>query len=303
MAIRKKRKPVKRRGVIGGTSQSAFAGEAMSRIVNQKPLPSGDKMASSPFDLTGKVALITGGNGGIGLGFAKGIAAAGGDVVIWGTNKTKNETALAELKTFGTRVAAMQCDVSDPDAVESNFNAILDDFGRVDGCFANAGIGGGGPNFDELPEENWRQIMSVNLDGVFYTFKKAAGHMRKRAEAGDPGGRLVGTTSLSSWSGAPRSTHYASTKGAMNSMIRSLAVGYARWGVTAHTVMPGWVETAMTEGNFGNPRFVDNVLKRVPMRRWGTPEDFSGLAVYIMSDASAYHTGDNFLIDGGYWIF
>ncbi|MEE2914682.1 MAG: SDR family oxidoreductase [Pseudomonadota bacterium] len=260
-------------------------------------------MAFAPFDITGKVALVTGGNGGIGLGFAKGIAAAGGNVVIWGTNESKNAAALAELETFGTQVAAMQCDVSDSAQVESCFDSVLADFGRVDGCFANAGIPGGGPHFDELPEEDWRRMMSVNLDGVYYTFKTAASHMRTRAEAGDPGGRLVGTTSLSAWSGAPRSVHYASTKGAMNSMIRSLAVGYARWSITAHTIMPGWVDTAMTEGSFNNDRFVDNVLKRVPMRRWGVPEDFSGLAVYIMSDASSYHTGENFLIDGGYWLF
>lgn len=260
-------------------------------------------MAFTPFDLSGKVALITGGNGGIGLGFGKGVAAAGADVVIWGTNEAKNAAAVKELEAFGTRVAAMRCDVSDPDAVNANFDTVVADFGRVDACFANAGIPGGGPNFDEMDDDSWRKMMSVNLDGVFYTFRKAAGHMRSRAENGDPGGRLIGTTSLSAYSGAPRSAHYASTKGAMNSMIRSLAVGYARWGVTAHTVMPGWIETAMTEGSFGNERFIDNVLKRVPMRRWGTPEDFSGLAVYLMSDASSYHTGDNFLIDGGYWIF
>jgi NAD(P)-dependent dehydrogenase (short-subunit alcohol dehydrogenase family) len=260
-------------------------------------------MAFVPFDLSGKVALITGGNGGIGLGFAKGIAAAGGDVVIWGTNEAKNAAAVKELETFGTRVAGMRCDVSDSAAVEACFDTVVADFGRVDGCFANAGISGGGPNFDQLDDASWRRMMDVNLDGVYYTFKKAAAHMRQRAEAGDPGGRLVGTTSLSAWSGAPRSVHYAATKGAMNSMVTSLAVGYARWGVTAHTVMPGWIDTAMTEGSFNNPKFVDSVLKRVPMRRWGKPEDFSGLAVYIMSDASAYHTGNNFLIDGGYWLF
>ncbi len=159
-------------------------------------------MAFAPFDLSGKVALITGGNGGIGIGFAKGIAAAGGDVVIWGTNDAKNAAALEELKTFGTRVAAMKCDVSDVDAVSDSFDQIVADFGRVDGCFANAGIGGGGPMFDEMEDDSWRRMMSVNLDGVYYTFKKAAGHMRQRAEAGDPGGRLIGTTSLSAYSGA-----------------------------------------------------------------------------------------------------
>jgi NAD(P)-dependent dehydrogenase (short-subunit alcohol dehydrogenase family) len=154
-----------------------------------------------------------------------------------------------------------------------------------------------------MSEEEWRHVLAVNLDGVFYTFKHAARHMRERAEGGDPFGRLVGTASLAALSGQPRGEHYAATKGGLVSMIKALAVEYARYGVTAHTVLPGWIETAMTEGAFGNPRFVENVMKRVPARRWGTPEDFAGIAVYIMSDASAYHTAETFLIDGGYFVY
>ncbi|MCX7064673.1 MAG: SDR family NAD(P)-dependent oxidoreductase [Proteobacteria bacterium] len=260
-------------------------------------------MAFAPFDLTGKVALITGGNSGIGLGMAEGIAQAGGDVCIWGTNTAKNAAAVERLAGHGTKVSALRCDVSDADAVAAAFSATLDTHGRIDGCFANAGIGGRGVPFEQMPFDDWRRVMAVNLDGAYHTFRHAAGHMRQRSEAGNPGGRLIATASLAAISGQARGEHYAATKGALVSMIKALAVEYARHGVTAHTILPGWIETAMTAGSFGNDKFVDNVMKRIPMRRWGAPEDFAAIAVYIMSDASAYHTADTFLIDGGYHSF
>jgi len=260
-------------------------------------------MAFTPFDLSGKVAVITGGNGGIGLGMAEGLAQAGAEVSIWGTNADKNAAALERLEAHGTRVSALRCDVADEHEVARCFEETLAYHGRVDGCFANAGIGGRGTRFDEMTQEEWQRILQVNLDGVFYTFKHATRHMRERAENGEPGGRLVGTSSLAAISGQARGEHYAATKGGLVAMIKALAVEYARYGVTAHTILPGWIETAMTEGAFDNPKFVDNVLKRIPMRRWGRPEDFAAIAVYVMSDASAYHTAETFLIDGGYFVF
>ncbi len=260
-------------------------------------------MAFTPFDLSGRVAVITGGNGGIGLGMASGLAQAGAEVSIWGTNPDKNAAALAELEAHGTRVSAQRCDVANEADVARCFEETLALHGRIDGCFANAGVGGRGTAFDAMTDEEWKQVTRVNLDGVFYTFKYAARHMRERAEAGDPGGRLVGTASLAALSGQARGEHYAATKGGLVSMIKALAVEYARYGVTAHTILPGWIETAMTEGAFDNPKFVDNVMKRIPVRRWGEPTDFAGIAVYIMSAASAYHTADTFLIDGGYFAF
>lgn len=260
-------------------------------------------MTFSPFDLTGKVALITGGNGGIGLGMAKGLAASGCEVSIWGTNADKNAAALAELETFGPKVTALKCDVSNATEVDSCFTQVLKTHGRVDGCFANAGIGSRGNTFDEIPFDEWQQIIDVNLNGVFYTFKAAARHMRERAGKGDPFGRLIGTASLAAISGQAKGQHYAATKGGLVSMIKALAVEYARYGVTAHTILPGWIETAMTEGAFGWDKFVENVMPRIPMRRWGEPDDFAGIAIYIMSTASNYHTADQFLIDGGYATF
>jgi len=260
-------------------------------------------MAFKPFDLTGKVAVITGGNGGIGLGMAEGLVQAGAEVSVWGTRADKNATALDKLAGYGPRVTAQVCNVADEADVLRCFTATLAAHGRIDGCFANAGIGGRGTRFDDTTDEEWQRILSVNLDGAFYTFKYAARHMRERAEQGDPGGRLIGTASLAAISGQARGEHYAATKGGLVSMIKALAVEYARYGVTAHTILPGWIETAMTEGAFDNPKFVDNVLKRVPVRRWGQPEDFAAIAIYIMSDASSYHTAETFLIDGGYFAF
>lgn len=260
-------------------------------------------MAFKPFDLSGKVALVTGGNSGIGLGMAEGLVQAGADVCIWGTNPDKNSRALETLQQYGTRVAARVCDVSDEAAVERSFAETVEEFGRVDGCFANAGVGGRGTPFDEFTSEEWRQVMGVNMDGAFYTFRAAARHMKQRAEAGDAFGRLVGTASLAALSGQPRGEHYAATKGGLVSMIKALAVEYARHGVTAHTILPGWIETDMTDRSFSQEKFVANVMKRIPARRWGQPEDFAAIAVYIMSDASSYHSGETFLIDGGYFIF
>lgn len=260
-------------------------------------------MAYAPFDLSGKVAVITGGNGGIGLGIAEGLVQAGAEVSVWGTNPDKNAAALARLEAYGTRVSALRCNVTDEGGVARCFEEALAYHGRVDGCFANAGIGGRGTPFENMSGAEWREVLAVNLDGVFHTFKHAARHMRERAEAGDPGGRLVGTASLAALSGQPRGEHYAATKGGLVSMIKALAVEYARYGVTAHTVLPGWIETEMTGNAFANPKFAESVMKRIPMRRWGRPEDFAAIAIYILSDASAYHTADTFLVDGGYFTF
>ena len=256
-------------------------------------------MTNSLFDLTGKVAVVTGGNGGIGIGLAKGLAQAGATVSIWGTNVDKNEQAAATLEPLPGRVITQQCNVADEDQVQRAFAETLASCGRIDGCFANAGVGGRGIPFDETTREEWRRVTDVNLDGVFFTFKHAVAHMKQRALDGDPGGRLIATSSLSTIFGLPRSEHYAATKGALIAMVKGLTVEYARYGVTAHSILPGFIDTAMTEELLSNEKFVEVVMRRIPLRRWGVPDDFSAIAVYLMSDASAYHTGDTFVIDGG----
>ncbi len=261
-------------------------------------------MSRSPFDLTGKVALVTGGNGGIGLGMARALAEAGAEVAIWGTSAAKNAAAREALSRSGRRVLALQCDVGEEAAVEAAFAETLRVLGRVDGCFANAGTYGGGRTaFAAMPAAEWRRVMRVNLDGAFFTLRAAARHMVERAGKGDAGGALVGTASLAAIEGAPRNQHYAATKGALIAMIRGLAVELARHGIRANAILPGWIATEMTAGAIADAKFAAAVLPRIPMRRWGSGADFGGIAVYLMSDASAYHTGDSFLIDGGYSLF
>lgn len=256
-------------------------------------------MASSLFDLTGKVALVTGGNSGIGLGFAEGLAGAGADVCIWGRNEEKNRAAEETLKQHGVRVLAQRCDVGDPEQVTECFAKLIETFGRVDSCFANAGIGGRGTAFVDIGLEEWRTIFRVNMEGVVLTFQEA---IRNMIDHGG-GGSLVVTSSGSAIFGAPRSEHYAATKAGVNALIRSLAVEHARHGIRANAIVPGWIDTAMTDKVLHTEKFEKAVLRRIPLRRWGVPSDFSGLAVYLASDASQYHTGDVMMIDGGFAAF
>jgi NAD(P)-dependent dehydrogenase (short-subunit alcohol dehydrogenase family) len=260
-------------------------------------------MAFKPFDLTGKVALVTGGNGGIGLGMADALAQAGADLVIWGTNEAKNAAAEAQLKAHGRRVLTQRIDVSNEQAVIAGMAEAAAKMGRLDTVIANAGVGGGAPSFAEMSTEVYRRVMSVNLDGVFFTFREACKHMVERAKAGDPGGSLVVTSSTSAIHGAARNEAYGATKAAVLSMVRAIAVEHARYGVRANSVLPGWIATDMTDGAQHNDKFNDQVIKRVPFRRWGEPEDFGGVAVYLASDASRFHTGDSLVVDGGYTIF
>ena len=256
-------------------------------------------MAHPAFDLIGKVALVTGGNSGIGLGMAEGMAKAGADVCIWGTNESKNAAAVKQLEQRGRRAVALQCDVGDEQSVDKAFAETVKALGRVDVCFANAGVPPLAPSFAEMTSEEWRRVLRVNLDGSFFTFRAAVRHMVERGG----GGSLAATSSLSAMEGQARGQHYASTKGGVVSMVKAIAVEYARNGIRANVIVPGWIETGMTAPLFNVDRFRDKVLPRVPLRRWGTGADFEGIAVYLASDASAYHTGDVFIIDGGYAIF
>jgi NAD(P)-dependent dehydrogenase (short-subunit alcohol dehydrogenase family) len=181
-------------------------------------------MAFTGFDLTGKVALVTGGNGGIGLAMAEAVAQAGADIAIWGQNPAKNEAARARLAATGRRVLVQQVDVGSSAAVDAAFAETLATLGRVDGCFANAGISGrnkGG--FANMTDADWERVLNINLDAVFYTFRAAARHMVERGG----GGSLVGTASIAAVMGAARSEHYGASKGAVISMCRALATASA----------------------------------------------------------------------------
>jgi hypothetical protein len=252
------------------------------------------------FDLTGHVALVTGGNGGIGLGMAEGLARQGAAVAIWGTNPDKNTAAACALRAHGGTVLDLICDVGDQHAVAASMAQTVATLGRLDSCFVNAGVPGRAPSFAEMTADEWERVMRVNLDGAFYTAQEA---VRQMTTQSPQGGSIVFTTSGSAFFGQQRGQHYGGSKAALNAMMKGIAVEHARHGIRANSVLPGWVQSDMTAAAFGWQKFVDNVMPRIPMRRWGRPDDFAGIAVYLASQASVWHTGDVITIDGGYHSF
>jgi NAD(P)-dependent dehydrogenase (short-subunit alcohol dehydrogenase family) len=255
-----------------------------------------------PFDLTGRTAIVTGGNGGIGYGMASALLAAGSAVAIWGSNPEKTQRAKAQLAqdcAEPSRVHAFVCDVGDEAQVEAAFAHSVAAMGPIDACFANAGVSSKGTPLVDMGLDEFRRVQRVNVEGVFLTFRAAARHMVQQGR----GGSLVATASTAAVEGAARNSHYGASKGAVTAMVRALAVELARHKIRVNSILPGWIETDMTEKATSNPKFADAVLPRIPARRWGKIEDFGGIAVYLASDASAYATGEQFLIDGGYTKF
>ena len=251
------------------------------------------------FDLSGRVIVVTGGNGGIGLGMASALAEAGADIAIWGTNEEKNDRARRELAdAYGRRVEAWRCDVSDEEAVVRTFASVVESFGKVDSLIANAGIGGGAP-FPHMSLAEWRRVMAVNLDGAFLCFREASRHMVERRE----GGSLVAVSSTSAIDGAPMMQHYAASKAALLAMIRGLAVELARHGIRCNSLLPGWTDTDMMAMGRENEKFVRNTVGRTPVRRWGLPSDMGPAAVFLADPTHTFHTGDSVVVDGGYTIF
>jgi len=230
---------------------------------------------------------------------ADAMAAHGASVAIWGTNPAKNAAAAVQLRSHGGAVLDLVCDVGDHQAVIDSMATTIATLGRVDSCFVNAGVGGQAPSFVGMTEEEWHRVLRVNLDGAFYTAQEAV----KAMVAQGDGGSVVFTTSGSALFGQQKGQHYGGSKGALIAMMKGIAVEHARHGIRSNAILPGWIESEMTAPAFGWDKFVNNVLPRVPMRRWGKPGDFGALAVYLASAASSYHTGDVITIDGGYHSF
>src|SRR6185503_18138066 len=169
----------------------------------------------------------------------------------------------------------------------------------VHACFANAGVSGKGTPLLEMSLDEFRRVQRVNVEGVFLTFRAAARHMVEHGH----GGSLIATASTAAVEGAARNSHYGASKGAVTAMVRALAVELARHKIRVNSILPGWIETDMTDAAVHNDKFASSVLPRVPVRRWGESDDFGGIAVFLASDASSYATGADFLIDGGYTKF
>lgn len=256
-------------------------------------------MTPNPFDLTGHVSVVTGGGSGIGLGMADGLARAGASVAILGRNAERLETAAARLREHGRPVLALSCDVTDEAAVMATMTQIRDEWGSLDSCFANAGIRGVFTPALDTSLAEFRSVTAVDLDGVFVTLREAARQM----VAVGRGGSLVGVSSLGAFQGMPRQPAYAASKAGVTALMDSLAVELARHGIRANTIAPGWFDTEMTSEGLADDRFRSRVLPRVPARRWGSGDDVAGVAVYLASPASSYHTADVLRIDGGYLKF
>lgn len=257
---------------------------------------------ANPFDLSGHVSVVTGGNSGIGLAMAGALAEAGAAVSIWGTSTERNDQAAEQIAaaTPGARVLPLRCDVSDEAQVTEAMARTVEEFGRLDSCFANAGVSSGRPSgFLDQTLEDFRRVNRVNVEGVFLTFQAAC---RMMVEQGS-GGSLVATSSLAAVQGQPRGESYAASKGAVISLVKSVAVEFARKGIRANAVLPGWVSTKMADPALESEGFQRRVLPRMPVGRWGRPEDFGSLAVYLASPASAFHTADTITVDGGYLCF
>ena len=250
------------------------------------------------FDLTGRTVVVTGGNGGIGLGFARGVAKAGANVAIWARNEEKNAAAKAELEAHGAKVLTLACDVAQEEQILESIERTASELGRIHACFANAGYGAPGDPL-RMSLEKWRELLAVNLDGAFLTMRCCANHMIEHGG----GGKLVVTSSMVEHFGSPMQAHYAAGKGALGSLVKSLAVRLARHDIQVNGIQPGWVISEATARISESDEFNEVLMKRIPARRWGDNTDFEGIAVYLASDESRYHTGDAILIDGGYTQF
>lgn len=255
-------------------------------------------MSKGLFDLSGKVALVTGGNGGLGLGFARGIARQGGSVEIWGRSAEKNEKALAELQGLGAKATARAVDVSNAEAVQEGYKALMAEHGRIDTVFANAGGPASTRSIVDTSHEDWHNLININMHGAFYTLQEAAKLMVSRAEGGEPGGSLVFCGSLSMFQGIPGKAQYAASKAGMGAAIRCMAVELGKHGIRANSIAPGYIKTEMT-GSDEEWSDIDKFFaSKTPVPRPGFPADFEGIAAYLASDASSFHTGDTIVIDG-----
>ncbi|CAN5870167.1 SDR family oxidoreductase [soil metagenome] len=251
------------------------------------------------FSLAGHTTIVTGGNRGIGLGLARGLAKAGASVALWARDLPAADQAVAELEGLGAGEAVtIACDVSNERSVAEALEATVDRLGGVDSLFANAGTSWG-VSFPDMDLEELESLFDVNVGGVFLAARELARHLIAR----DAPGSIVITSSIAAHHGLPTAPHYAASKGAATALARSLAVRLARHHIRVNVIAPGFVATEMTGDWQASERFQDTLRTRVPMRRWGTPDDFEGAAFFLTSEASAFMTGAELTLDGGYSAF
>ena len=254
-------------------------------------------MASAPFDLSGKVALVTGGNGGIGKGIALGLARAGSNIAVAARNQDKSAGAVAELEALGIQAISIRCDVTDDDDVDAAVAACVERFGGLDIVVNNSGI-----NVRKLPHEldlaEWQTVIDVNLTGVFLMSKAAYPEMVKRG-----GGKVINIGSMMSIFAHETLAPYAASKGGVVQFTKACASAWAKENIQVNTIMPGWIATDMTETlRINVPERYETIRARTPAQRWGRPDELAGTAVFLATSASDFVTGTAIPVDGGYSI-
>jgi 2-deoxy-D-gluconate 3-dehydrogenase len=251
----------------------------------------------SQFDLSGRVAVITGGNGGIGFGMAQGLAEAGAAVAIAARDQKKSAAAAEQLQGRGARVATVEVDVKDPASVNHMVQAVLARFERIDILVANAGI-----NLRKQPEDytldEWQAVLDVNLTGSFLCAQAVYSAMKAQG-----GGKIITIGSMTSIFGLPFAAPYSATKGGIVQLTRTLATAWAKDNIQVNAVLPGWIDTELTrKARQEVAGLEERVVARTPAGRWGVPEDFAGIAVFLASRASNFLTGTAIPVDGGYSV-
>jgi len=247
------------------------------------------------FDLTGKTAIVTGGNGGIGLGMALGLAGAGASVAVVGRNREKTEAAARAVAETGAKSLAVVADLCKPEEVERAVAEAGEHFGRIDALFNNAGINIRRPP-QELTLDEWNEVMNANVTSAFLASKAAYPWMKRQG-----GGKIVNTGSMTSVFGSSFAAAYATSKGAIVQLTKSLALAWAADHIQVNAILPGWFDTEMTlAARQQVPGLHERVLARIAEGRWAKPEDMAGAAVFLASKASDYITGVALPVDGGY---
>lgn len=249
------------------------------------------------FDLSGDVAVVTGGNGGLGLAFCRGLVKQGSKVAIWGRNEAKNAAAVAELQGMGGDVEAFACDVTNEGQIDQAFAQTLERFEKVDSCFANAGGGGFRGPSHMTDREVWLDTIDLNLMSVVQTWKPVTAHLMERKAPG----RLIVTSSVAGLVGTGGAAGYSTTKAAVLGLVRALAVELGQAGIRVNAILPGYIETEMS---LDTPQaFKDGARRRAAIGRIGKLEDMEGIAAFLASRESDFMTGQNVVLDGGHSIF
>ena len=254
-------------------------------------------MMPSPFDLTGKIAIVTGGNGGIGLGMARGLAHAGAGIVIAGRDKDKTADAAREIEALGARALAVSVDVTDKASVAAMVETTLVLLGKIDILINNAGMSVRKPAH-LLDLDDWNTVIDTNLTSAFICSKAVYPAMK---QAG--GGKIINIGSMMSIFGASYAPAYAASKGGIVQFTKSIAVSWAADNIQVNTILPGWIDTNLTRtAREQIPGLNENVLNRTPAKRWGNIDDLAGAAVFLASSASNFVTGTSIPVDGGYSV-